>query len=77
MPKRNLFKELKDGLENVKDYEHGKITLKTSTIKPQERKILESDEKVTDIIDDDFLAKEVKDRLNDGDEPIKVNIDEL
>ena len=34
-------------------------------------------EKMIDIIDDYYLAKEVEERLNDGEEPIKVNIDEL
>lgn len=77
MPKRNLFEELKYGLENVKDYEQAKRILKTSTIKPQERNILESNQKKADIIGDYYLAKEVQERLNDGDEPLKVNIDEL
>ena len=44
MSKRNLFEELKQSLEDVQDYEQGKITLKSTTIKPQERKILEPSE---------------------------------
>ena len=44
MAKRNLFEELKTGLEDVKAFEEEKITLKTMTIEPQERKILEADE---------------------------------
>jgi antitoxin StbD len=34
-------------------------------------------EKMIDIIDDYYLAKEVEERLNDGEEPIRVDIDEL
>ncbi len=34
-------------------------------------------EKMMDIIDDYYLAQIVKERLNDGEEPIRVNIDEL
>ena len=44
MDKRNLFEELKSGLEDVKAFEEEKITLKTMTIEPQERKVLEADE---------------------------------
>ncbi len=42
--KRNLFEELKTGLEDVKAFEEEKITLKIMTIEPQERKVLEADE---------------------------------
>ena len=34
-------------------------------------------EKVMDIIDDYYLAKEVEERLNDGEEAVRVDIDEL
>ena len=34
-------------------------------------------EKMIDIIDDYYLAKEVEERLNDGEESIKVDVDEL
>jgi len=34
-------------------------------------------EKVMDIIDDYYLAKEVEERLNDGEEAVMVDIDEL
>lgn len=34
-------------------------------------------EKMMNIIDDYYLAQIVKERLNDGEEPIRVNIDEL
>ena len=34
-------------------------------------------EKMIDIIDDYYLAKEVEERLHDGEEPIRVDIDEL
>ena len=44
MPKRDIFKELKQGLEDARDFEHKKITLKTTSIKPKERKILQADE---------------------------------
>ena len=40
MHKRDLFEELKQGLEDVKDFEQKKITLKTTSITPKERKIL-------------------------------------
>ena len=44
MSKRNLFEELKQGLEDVQDFEQKKITLKTTTMEVKERKILEADE---------------------------------
>ena len=34
-------------------------------------------EKMMDIIDDYYLAKEVEERLNDGEKSIKIDIDEL
>ncbi len=34
-------------------------------------------EKIMDIVDDYYLAQEVEERLNDGEESIRVNIDEL
>ena len=44
MPKRDLFEELKHGLENARDFEQKKITLKTTTIASKKRKILEADD---------------------------------
>ena len=34
-------------------------------------------EKMMDIIDDYYLAQEVQERLDDGEKPVKVDIDEL
>jgi antitoxin StbD len=34
-------------------------------------------EKIMDIVDDYYLAQEVAERLNDGEKPIRVNIDKL
>ena len=34
-------------------------------------------EKMMDIVDDYYLAKLVEERLNDGEEPIRVDIDDL
>ena len=34
-------------------------------------------EKIMSIVDDYYLAKDVEDRLNDGEDSIKVNIDDL
>jgi antitoxin StbD len=34
-------------------------------------------EKMIDIIDDYYLAKEVQERLNDGEKSFRINIDEL
>ena len=44
MDKRNLFEELKTGLEDVKAFEAEKMTLKSICIEPKERKVLEADE---------------------------------
>ena len=44
MPKRDLFEELKQSMDDVRDFEREKITLKTTTIEVKERKILEADE---------------------------------
>lgn len=44
MPKRNLFEELKQSLEDAQDFEQEKMTLKTTALKAKERKILEADE---------------------------------
>ena len=44
MDKRNLFEELQAGLKDTKAFEEEKITLKTMTIEPKERKVLEADE---------------------------------
>jgi putative transcriptional regulator len=44
MPKRDLFEELKSGLEDATRYEQEKLTLKTTTVKPQERRLLSAEE---------------------------------
>jgi len=44
MPKRDLFEELKNGLEDAKEYEQGKLTLKTTTVTSKERTLLSADE---------------------------------
>ena len=44
MPKRDLFEELKQSLEDVQDFEREKITLKTTTLELKERKILDAKE---------------------------------
>ena len=44
MSKRNLFDELKSGLEDAKVYEQGKLTLKTTSVTSKERKLLTADE---------------------------------
>ena len=44
MSKRNLFEELKTGLEDAKVYEKGKLTLKTTSVTSKERKILTANE---------------------------------
>lgn len=44
MPKRNLFEELKQSLEDAQDFEQEKMTLKTTELKAKERKILEAEE---------------------------------
>ena len=44
MDKRNLFEELQTSLKDVKAFEEEKMTLKTTTIEPKERKVLEADE---------------------------------
>ncbi len=43
MRKRDLFEELKQGLEDVKEFEQKKITLKTTSLTPKERKTLSAD----------------------------------
>jgi len=40
MPKRDLFEELQNGLEDAKAYEQGKLTLKTTNINNKERTLL-------------------------------------
>ncbi len=37
MPKRDLFEELKQSLEDAQDFEQEKITLKTTSMNPKER----------------------------------------
>jgi len=44
MPKRDLFEELKSTLADAKDYEQGKLTLKTTNITNKERALLSADE---------------------------------
>ena len=44
MSNRNLFEELKTGLEDAKVYEQGKRTLKTTSVTSKERKILTATE---------------------------------
>ncbi|BAF71662.1 helix-turn-helix domain-containing protein [Sulfurovum sp. NBC37-1] len=44
MAKRDLFEELKTGLEDAKAFEQDKLTLKTISITPKERKVLSADE---------------------------------
>ena len=44
MDKRNLFEELQMSLQDVKAFEKDKMTLKTTTIEPKKRKVLEADE---------------------------------
>ena len=44
MSKRDLFEELKSGLEDVTLYEKEKLTLKTTTILPKERTLLSAQE---------------------------------
>lgn len=40
MDKRDLFEELRSGLEDAKAYEQGKLTLKTTGVTPKVRKVL-------------------------------------
>ena len=44
MSKRDLFKELEQSLNDAKEFEQNKITLKTTSIEQKERKVLEADE---------------------------------
>ena len=44
MSKRDLFTELQESLEDVREFERGKMTLKTTTIISKQRKILDADE---------------------------------
>jgi len=44
MGKRDLFAELKQGLEDAREYEEGKLTLRTTEMTPKERKVLTPDE---------------------------------
>jgi len=44
MSKRDLFEELKLGLEDAYTFEQEKMTLKTVTVEKKERKILTADE---------------------------------
>ena len=44
MEQRDLFEELKHSLTNVKAYEQNKLTLKTTTITPRERKTLTAEQ---------------------------------
>ena len=44
MSKRDLFKELKQSLNDAKEFEQDKLTLKTVNIEQKERRVLEADE---------------------------------
>lgn len=44
MGKRDLFEELKQGLEDVRGFEQEKLTLKTTIIEPKEKIVLEADD---------------------------------
>ena len=44
MSKRDLFEELKSTLADAKDYEQGKLTLKTTNITNKERALLSAQE---------------------------------
>ena len=44
MDKRDLFEELKRGLEDAKEFEQEKITLRTTSVNQKERKVLSADE---------------------------------
>jgi len=44
MTKRDLFEELKGSLEDVKAFEQEKMTLKTTSVTPKERKVLSADQ---------------------------------
>jgi putative transcriptional regulator len=44
MPKRNLFAELRESLTEAKAHEEGKMTLKTISVTPHERRILAANE---------------------------------
>ncbi|HIP14463.1 MAG TPA: helix-turn-helix domain-containing protein [Sulfurimonas autotrophica] len=44
MSKRDLFEELKIGLEDAKLYEQEKLTLKTTTVTTKEHKLLTAEE---------------------------------
>lgn len=44
MTKRDLFEELKGGLDDAKTYEKEKLTLKTTTMTPKERTLLSADD---------------------------------
>ncbi len=44
MSKRDLFEELKSGLEDITLYEKEKLTLKTTTLTPKERTLLSAQE---------------------------------
>ena len=44
MPKRDLFEELKSGLEDAKIHEQEKLTLKTTIVTTKERTLLSADD---------------------------------
>ncbi|MCH9741140.1 MAG: transcriptional regulator [Epsilonproteobacteria bacterium] len=44
MAKRDLFEELQQGLKDAQAFEQEKMTLKTTSIEPKERRVLEADE---------------------------------
>ena len=44
MSKRNLFEELKTGIEDAKVFEEGKLTLRTTSVAPKQRNLLTANE---------------------------------
>ena len=70
--------ELKKSPSSVIEEAHGETVAILNHNKPSAY-LVPSDvyENMMDILDDYYLMKEVEERLNDGQKPIKVNIDEL
>jgi antitoxin StbD len=70
--------ELKKSPSSVIEEAHGETVAILNHNKPSAY-LVPSDvyENMMDILDDYYLMKEVEERLNDGQKPVKVNIDEL
>jgi len=70
--------ELKKSPSSVIEEAHGETVAILNHNKPSAY-LVPSDvyENMMDILDDYYLMKEVDERLNDGQKPVKVNIDEL